>query len=171
VLSPGGRTIAFVRSTGGTVQGPYPDLPRTELRTVDARTGRERLLVCPRQSGGTVYFVSSAWVTSGAVHAATVATGRERYVCPGSLVEVVPWGPYRGDLVVEQHRYLLGGGSYDWAWLLTPGGKEVGPIRETGEQVDEFRRTFVDRAGAGRSGGRAGRKGLSAPAPASPGRR
>jgi hypothetical protein len=169
VQSPDGRTVAFVRYVGGTASTPYPDLPRTQLRTVDVRSGRERLLVrsppadAPQRtlaafqgpafspSGNRIYFVSEAWVTSGAVHAVSVATGREWYVCPGSSVEVVPRGEYRGDLLVEQHRYWLGGGSYDWMWLVTPRGKPIDAIGETDEQLADFLRMNADPRPASRN--------------------
>jgi hypothetical protein len=31
-------------------------------------------------------------------------------------------------LIVNQHRYFLGGGSYDWYWVFSPNGKEEGPL-------------------------------------------
>jgi hypothetical protein len=37
-------------------------------------------------------------------------------------------GRYAGHLLVSQHRYFLAGGSYDWLLLLTPDGKEAGPV-------------------------------------------
>ena len=185
VLSPDGRTIAFVRHTGRRVHSSPLEDDSTLLFVADARTGRTRLLVRARSdnrpgrtlagfadlaftpSGRTLYFTSAAWVTSGAVHGVDVATGREWYVCPGNMVEVVPRGEYRGDLIVGQHRYFLGEGSYDWTWLVTPAGKDVGPIGETDEQLEQFKELYV------RPQRRtpATRRRTTAPAPASPDRR
>jgi hypothetical protein len=151
VLSPDGQRVVFVRGAGTGAQGP------TELWIVDARGGGERRLVAARMSdqpkqslsdlqdpafspdGRVVYFLSDAWVTSGAVHAVDLATGRERYVCPGNSLEVVPRGEYAGHLVVQQHRYFVGGGSYDWYWLVTPDGRDVGPL---GESTEMFKETW-----------------------------
>jgi hypothetical protein len=161
VLSPDGRWVAVVRHTGRTVPTTLAPQPATELWVVSTATGAGRRLVAPaagrtpeRTLAGlwdvvfspdsrTVYFLSPAWATSSAVHAVEVATGRERYVTPGNSLAVVPRGRYRGYLIVQQHRYFLGGGSYDWTWLLTPGGHDVGPIGETEAGVEEFLETFA----------------------------
>ena len=93
--------------------------------------------------GRRIYFLSDAWVTSSAVHAVDVATGREHFVIPGNSLEVVPRGEYAGYLMVEQHRYFLAAGSYDSTWLFSPTGREIGPIGETDESIEAFRETFV----------------------------
>ena len=149
VLSPGGQRVAFVRGSGNA----------SELWIVDAGGGAPRRLVAPRPSdepranltdfakpqfspdGRTVYFQTDAWVTSGAVHAVNVATGRVRYVCDGNSLRVVPRGEYAGHLMVAKHRYFIGGGSYDWVWLVTPEGRDVGPI---GESTEMFEETYVN---------------------------
>jgi dipeptidyl aminopeptidase/acylaminoacyl peptidase len=154
VLSPDGRRVAFVRGGGPDGRGP------SELWTVDARGGGERRLLAERPSdeppenltafaspafapdGRDVYVLATAWATSGAVHAVDLATGRVRYVCPGNSLEVVPRGEYAGHLVVTQHRYFVGGGSYDWYWLVTPEGGEVGPL---GESAELFRESWMER--------------------------
>ena len=164
VLSPDGRRAAVVRYTGRTVETAQGPDAATELWLVDVASGAGRRLVLSADShsperslarfsdpafspdGRKVYFLSNtAWVTSGAVHVVDVATGRERYLMPGNSLAVVPRGGYRGDLMVGQHRYFLAEGSYDWVWLMTPQGRQIGPIGETDEQMEEFRRTFIDR--------------------------
>lgn len=148
-LSPDGRTVVFVRRTPGrSVETGSGTAEWTELWTVgaDGSGARMRLRGGPDTTraegeelagfrapafspdGGTVYFLSRAWATSDAVHALDLASGRERFVAPGNSLEVVPRGEYAGHLIVSQHRYLLGGGSYDWLWLLRPDGTDAGPI-------------------------------------------
>jgi len=51
---------------------------------------------------------------------------------------VVTSGEYKDCLLVQQHKYFVGGGSYDWFWLLRPDGKEVGPV---GEDTENFETT------------------------------
>ena len=46
------------------------------------------------------------------------------------------YAPHASDWTMLQHRYFLGGGSYDWYWLLRPDGKEVGPVGETTENFE-----------------------------------
>jgi hypothetical protein len=114
--------------------------------------------------GGTVYFASSAWVTSDAIHAVDAASGRERYVCPGNGFEGVMAGEYRGGLAVSQHRYFIGSGSYDWYRLVAPSGRTIGPL---GEEMDGFHELLEDETA--RPGSR--RPCATAPAPASRDRR
>lgn len=156
-LSPDGRMVAFVRATPGDsveaapgrseatslwIVGVDGSAPRMLVRGRESSEPKEALasFLAPRFSpdGSRIYFLSSAWVTSGAVHAVEVASGREWFVVAGNSLDVVPAGEYAGHLLVEQHRYFLAGGSYDWTWLFTPDGNEVGPVGETDEAVEEF---------------------------------
>ena len=153
-LSPDGSTVVFVRRTPGrTVQTAYPDTEATELWTVRIDGSNARLRVRGKASktieetvagiqipefsadGRGIYFLSAGWVTSSAVHVLNLNTGRVRFVCPGNSLEVVRKGQYRGHLIVTQHRYFIGGGSYDWSWLVTPDGRQVGPIGQ-GENAE-----------------------------------
>ena len=88
---------------------------------------------------GRFIFCSAAYAVSGAIHAYDVTTHQVRFVMAGNAPQVVPAGEYKGDLLVEQHRYFLGGGSYDWYWLFEPNGKEIGPV---GETTDNFREMY-----------------------------
>jgi hypothetical protein len=94
-------------------------------------------------NGRWVYFLSPAWATSTAVHAVDVASGQERFVAPGNSLNVLYRGKYAGHLLVSQHRYFLGSGSYDWFWLIAPDGKEVGPVGETDAAVEQFLATAL----------------------------
>jgi hypothetical protein len=77
----------------------------------------------------TLYFETSAWVTSGAIHAVNVNGNHLRFVTDGSELRVVKSGSYKGDIIVNQHRYRFKGdtplGSYNWDWLFTPTGKQI----------------------------------------------
>jgi dipeptidyl aminopeptidase/acylaminoacyl peptidase len=162
-LSPDGRMITFIRGTPAdsveTSLGPDEATAVWVVGTdgsgarmlVRGRAAREperalALMSSPQFSpdGKQVYFLSVAWVTSGAVHAVDVASGEERFVLPGLSVEVVPRGHYAGHLLVTQHRYFIVGGSFDWVWLFTADGGEVGPIGEGEAAVATFREDFED---------------------------
>jgi hypothetical protein len=98
--------------------------------------------------GKRVYFLSSAWVTSKAVHAVDVASGREWYIAPGNTLEVIPRGEFAGCLLVAQHRYSAeSGGSYDWVWVLTPNGRQLMKASDDSEdaerQLAEWKRVNV----------------------------
>ena len=72
-----------------------------------------------------LYFETSAWTVSGAIHAVQIDGKNLRFVTDGSEYHVVMRGHYKGDLIVNQHRYHDRGGSYDWDWLFTPTGKQI----------------------------------------------
>lgn len=92
--------------------------------------------------GKRIYFLSSAWVTSKAVHEVDVETGRERYVTAGNTLEVIPRGEFAGCLLVAQHRYRQGeNGSYDWIWVLGPDGSEVA---RAADDSDDSARQLAD---------------------------
>jgi hypothetical protein len=161
-LSPDGRTVAFIRGTPGNLVMTALDREEaTELWIIRTDGSGARMLVRgrtaddPRRTlasmqspqfspdGRRIYFLSTAWVTSAAVHAVDTSTGREWFVAPGNSLEVVPSGRYAGHLLVGQHRYFLAGGSYDWLWLLTPDGSDVGPVGETEGALEAFREMYV----------------------------
>jgi hypothetical protein len=96
-------------------------------------------LSSPRFSpdGRRIYFLSRAWVTSDAVHAVDVASGREWFVAPGNSLAVIPRGPLAGCLLVGQHRYRPNdGGSYDWTWVLGTDGHEITLAASDSEGAD-----------------------------------
>lgn len=161
-LSPDGRTIAFIRRMPGqSVLGPSGYVEASALWIMRVDGGGARMLVRARSThnpewmlsglrqprvspdGRLIYFLSSAWTTSGAVHAVDVASGEERFVAPANSLEVVPSGTYAGHLIVSQHRYFLAGGSYDWLWLLTPEGEVVGPVGEDEAALELFHEAYV----------------------------
>ena len=156
-LSPDGRRVVFLRAGPGgeasiwTIETGGAGLRRWIVARAD--TAPERTLAdlqTPRFSpdGSRIYFLSSAWATSGAVHALDLASGAERFLIPGNSLEVMRSGEYAGPLLVEQHRYYLAGGSYDWLWLFTADGREVGPVGESEEAEAEFRSLYAPSAPA-----------------------
>ncbi len=77
----------------------------------------------------TLYFETSAWATSGAIHAIDIDGKNLRFVTDCNGYRIVMHGRYKGDIVATQHRYRFKGdaplGSYDWDWLFTPRGKQI----------------------------------------------
>jgi hypothetical protein len=137
--------VAFIRATPNQlVSTSLGDEQATELWIADSDGTHARRLVSGVSSdsvehtlasmsspvfsidGNRVYFLSRAWVTSDAVHAVDVSTGREWFVAPGNSLAVIPRGPFAGCLLVSQHRYRPNDeGAYDWTWLLSSSGKEI----------------------------------------------
>ena len=84
-----------------------------------------------------IYFLSRAWVTSDAVHAVDVASGREWFIAPGNTLAIIPRGPLAGCLLVSQHRYRPNErGAYDWTWLLGSDGHEIALAASDSADVD-----------------------------------
>ena len=158
VLAPDGKWVAFVRKVDGKkIATGSDEVEPTELWQVRVDGKEPSVLVRCRDSekpesviaafenlqfstnGKLLYFVTPAWATSGAVHVVDTTNRKERYLFPGNDLKVVSSGEYKDCLLVQQHRYFIGGGSYDWFWLLRTDGKEIGPV---GENTDNFEATY-----------------------------
>lgn len=158
LLAPDGKWIAFVRKVDGKkIATGSDEVDPAELWQVRVDGKEATMLVRCRESekvesliggfdslqfspdGKLLYFVTPAWATSGAVHVVDTTNRKERYLFPGNNLKVVAAGEYKGCLLVQQHRYFIGGGSYDWFWLLRSDGKEVGPV---GEDTESFEATY-----------------------------
>lgn len=148
VLSPDGARAAFIRSFR-TPEDDFHGYTNCSIWIVDVTGDNLRCLATGRTGspdaplglsdfntliyspdGRDLFFHSQPWATECALHAINLETGELRYIAPGELKRVVPRGIYANHLLVQQHRYFLGGGSYDWVWLLTPDGQEVGPVTD-----------------------------------------
>jgi dipeptidyl aminopeptidase/acylaminoacyl peptidase len=160
LLAPDGKWVAFVRKVDGKkiATGSDEEEP-TQLWQVRTDGKEATALVKCREAakpesviggfdnlqfstnGKLLYFVTPAWATSGAVHVVDTTNRKERYLFPGNDLKVVPSGEYKDCLLVQQHKYFVGGGSYDWFWLLRTDGKEVGPV---GEDTSTFEATYLN---------------------------
>lgn len=160
VLDPAGEWVVFVRRTSKEpVSSGADDHPASELWQIRADGKEPLMLVATHDAeemenviasfhqiqfstdGRRVYFITAAWATSGAVHVVDTTNRKERFVVSGNDLRVVPSGEYRDHLLVSQHRYFLGGGSYDWYYLFTPAGKEVGVV---GKSTANFMALYVN---------------------------
>lgn len=157
-LAPDGKAVVFVRRGSTQLESAAGEVEANELWWIDTAGSKPRRLVrsagsddpkkflgalqAPQFSpdGKTVFFMSAAWVTSGSIHKVDVATGKVQFVAPGNSLEVIARGEYRGRLIAQQHKYFLGGGSYDWFWVLEPDGRAVGPI---GDDMSSFRELYL----------------------------
>lgn len=162
ILSPNKKMIAFIR-TGNTVIPKECDVDAqygNQIWIYTIETKKEHLLVkghlkCdkPEQQiidpshllfspdSKIVYFMTSAWVTSSALHAVKIDSAKQNYIVPANSFEIISKGQYKGHLIVYQHRYFVGGGTYDWYWLISPNGKEEGPL---GEEITEAQRKYIE---------------------------
>ncbi|MBP8924471.1 MAG: PD40 domain-containing protein [Pseudomonadales bacterium] len=160
-VSSDGQLVTFVKQTpDDRVETAAGDVEATEIWTSRA-DGSEPRMWLHGHSGSTpestlagfrspqfspdgkqLYFLSMAWATSGAVHSIDLQSGRLRFVCPGNSLEIIQEGEYKGNLMVEQHRYFMAGGAYDWLWLIQPDGQTVGAIAPDDEARSELEKAF-----------------------------
>lgn len=162
VLSPDGKWVAFTRIGNPASAGSQGDCKSgaeaDELRRIAVDGSVEELLVRgragnePKQSicdfsrkqftsdGRHIYFLSPAWAVSAALHRYDTRTKALTFVMDANDVLVLndcKKAENRDNLVVNQHRYFVVAGSYDWYWLFDAAGKkEKGPVGEyDGEQA------------------------------------
>jgi len=150
-LSQDAKWIVFVRRvSGGKLWSPGGDVEPNEIWIIGTNGEDAHRLVRSREcavgsrgcdlvglgrpqfsvDGKTVFFDGECAMTSQCVSRVDLSTGKRRRVTDGSHFSVITKGRYRGDLVLSQHRYFLTLGSYDWWWVVTGDGKEVGPVGE-----------------------------------------
>ena len=112
----------------------------TKLLAGGDDTARAQALLCDftnkqfDSTGRLLYFETPAWATSDAIHVLDMTTRKERFFAPGNSLLVLATckdEQYRDDVVASEHRYFVFGGSYDWTFLFTPSGKEVGPVSDS----------------------------------------
>jgi hypothetical protein len=160
------KVVAFVRKTAGRmVQTGLGDEEANEIWMIGTTGEPARMLfqggqvsrnspvsVTPMYSvpiatlrhpqfspdGKRIYFWGSQAAVSGAVGVVDLATGEVKNVTGAGNFEVIYSGPFRGCLIVSQHRYFLGGGSYDWFWVVKADGTDVGPLGESAEFCQMF---------------------------------
>ena len=145
-LSPDGKLVAFVRKSDTKVASGSGEDDATEIWIVGTDGSNAQKIVEPKEAdkpeellaeltaphftsdGKKLYFQSTAWATSGAVHVVDLDTKTQKFVCDGNSLEVVRSGEYKDHILVTKHKYFVGGGTYDWFWVVDPEGKEIGPV-------------------------------------------
>lgn len=164
ILSPNTNEIAFVRKSGPTVPKNCDfgkaNEPADEIWIYNLALHKERRLVSSHFSckdpyheiatidqiefspdGKMVYFDAAAWTTSGALHAVNMNGHHNRFIMPGDDFDIIKKGRNKGYIVINQHRYWIATGSYDWYWLYSPTGKKIGPI---GDYYDAPQKKFLE---------------------------
>lgn len=164
VLSPDGKFVVFTR--GAAKQDDGDDCMAkpgaNTLMRIDASGGPETVLVRGRQGespeqrlcgfsskqfnsdGRLLYFLTPAWTTSSAVHVYDFKAKAERFVTSANDLHVLSAcrNAHKDRLAVNQHKYFVFGGSYDWFWLYDPVvRKEIGPLGEINDiakQAEEW---------------------------------
>ena len=145
VIAPGGKVVYYIMSLPGKDSMGNPNLAleagmngnssfRILLTSTPSDDPKQNLAGFSHLSlspdGKTLYFQTPAWATSNAIHSLDIATKKTSYVTNGEIACVVLAGEYQGDLVVEQHRYFIQGGSYNALYLYNPAGQRIGLVSQ-----------------------------------------
>lgn len=145
VVAPGGKTVYYIMRMPGNDANGDPNLEIEETKNENTSfcilltphpsddsqqnlTGFSHLALSP--DSNTLYFETSAWATSHAIHAINLRTKKVSYITSGEIACVVLGGEYQGHLIVEQHRYFLQGGSHDDLYLYSSAGKQIGMVAQ-----------------------------------------
>ncbi|MGW1369968.1 hypothetical protein [Providencia hangzhouensis] len=100
--------------------------------------------------GFDVYFLSSAWATSGAIHRIRwekvvnaldnipITIDDIEFITSGNSIYVIQKGKYSGNLIIKKHKYKDGGGSYNPYVMVSPAGDSIKEISEHKESVNDF---------------------------------
>jgi hypothetical protein len=135
VMAPGGKTVYYIMAdaSGNPNRIEVGLNNNTSFRVLltakpsnkpeENLTDFSHLFLSP--DGKTLYFEASAWTTSPAVHSINLASGKASYIVPGEIACVVLQGEHQGDLIVQQHRYFVQGGSYDALSCINRQGKRL----------------------------------------------
>jgi dipeptidyl aminopeptidase/acylaminoacyl peptidase len=141
-----GKWIVFVKPVPGpgVETGIGNDKAPSELWQVDSQGHHPTLLVRCRNSdendmsqviagfhdlrfspdGRLVYFTTTAWVTSGALHVVNTTNGREHFICAGGIES------FRGNNLVTEESVYKGHGHQIQKFLRSPEGQMLGTVSQ-----------------------------------------
>ena len=160
-LSVDEKTVVFVRNTPKRKVevniGIEDEVGANEIWTIDVEGKNSKLIVkagkksplrdrvlarlsVPQFSSddASIYFMSMGTVTSDIIYLVHLETKKLYFVVSSNSLEVIQRGRYAGCLIVMKHKYFLGGGSYDWFWLLSYDGKEKAPLGKTDKNFKDM---------------------------------
>lgn len=69
-----------------------------------------------------IYFLMEQWATSRELYSVRTSDFSTKFITDANYLEVVRGGRFSDCVIVNQHKYFVGGGSYDWYWLISPEG-------------------------------------------------
>jgi hypothetical protein len=157
-LSPDGKTIVFVRSTGVAAGFDEPralNPVRNELWIADVRGTNAPMAVfkgiiangdlkyatffAPRLAPGGryAYFLIGWAAVEDAVVRVDLMTGKAKVITTGGDLRVISDGKYAGNLVVQKRKSNADGTSYSF-YLVSSDGKELRLVGETEKKAEAF---------------------------------
>lgn len=160
-FSPNEEKIVFVRRTPERkVEAGPGDFEANEIWVMDRTGSNPKKVVEGRQhkdmklnltglrmpifsnDGSQIYFHGAFAVVTDGNWVFNLNNGRVSFFSSGSIYGIVKNGPWKDHVFVGQHRYYVGGGSYDWFWLYDSNGEEIGTIGPTASYFERFYGVF-----------------------------
>lgn len=146
-LSCDGTKVVFVRTFGperseiwvANTSEPYQPQPLVASPIIISGRKFTQAFAPEFSPGGdNIYFLIPFAATTQAIIATSLRNHEPRLVAAALNFRVVPTGKYTGDLVAQIRKAKLAPGYYQWFWLLSPDGKEIGVIGQSERDVDLF---------------------------------
>src|SRR2546423_2497536 len=122
-LSPNGKLVAFARAIDRKVPTGAGEDATSEIWIVGTDGNNARKIVEPKAAektenilaqltapqfssdGRELFFETTAWATSDAIHVVDLTTKKEHFICDGSALEVIRDGEYKDHFLVTKHKY------------------------------------------------------------------
>ena len=152
-LSADGSKVVFVRKVGegageiwlADVGSKAPPRPLVKAPLV-IKGAKFDDLYAPRFSpdGADVYFLIPYSATGEAIIKVNIARPYPQFLTGALGFTVVPAGKFKGYLVAQLRKAKLAVGYYDWYYLLTPEGKEVGVVGQDEGDVELFLEMYAE---------------------------
>jgi hypothetical protein len=143
-----GSRVVFVRKINQGEDTLYladvhePQTSRPLLKSPITINGREFYeIFTPRFSpdGATVYFLLIRFTAAtNAIVKVPIDKPAPKFVTTALSFQIVTRGRYRGDILAHVRKAKLAYGYYDWFWLLTPEGEEIGVVGQDSRDVALF---------------------------------
>lgn len=149
VVSPDGRTVAFIRA----LAHPSDDPPPTEIVLLNQKSGRQRVVlpssaavmdatgfgefsaehVAFSVDGKLLYVEAGCPCTSDEVYEVNASSGKWRFFGWGNEISVIRDGPWRGDLLMGFHTCHLKDSFCDYpVHVIRPNGKSIFVVPNSG---------------------------------------
>lgn len=174
LISPDEKNLVFLRKSTNTAISPHygildntgEDSLADQIWNIDLKTGKEKCLVSdedktPREGGHTrtrafidrirfspdgskLYFLTEASPLVDALYVVDIRTQKDMFFTYALNFDVIFSGKYNNHLIVHKHKYFLGGGAYNWYWLVNEKGQEIDAIAEEEGigQLKEFKKIY-----------------------------
>lgn len=132
VAAGNGDVPADVIWLGSASEAPRPLFKRAAKYKTNKPIGEISLGgigdLCFASDNSELYFINAAYAVSGIVLAINLKTNKIRDVIDANTLEISRKGPWKGNLLVQRHKYN-DQGAYDAECVATPQGKELKELR------------------------------------------